>query len=104
MKPLRAGDVLDAEQERDVGVSNREAFEVVVVRGHQVEEVLRAVAVEDHFAVARAFDHDRPVGRSARRQVVRAVEHGAEREIAGPRGAVHVVEAIADVECRRGRG
>ena len=34
----------------------------------------RAVAVEDHLAVARRFDHDRPLSRALRRQQIGAVE------------------------------
>ncbi len=69
-----ASDVLPAQQERDARVPNRDALEVVVVRGHQVEDVVVAVAVEDHLAVARALDHDRLVGRAARGEVIRAIE------------------------------
>ncbi len=31
----------------DVGVTNGDAFEVVVIAAHQVEEVLIAIAIED---------------------------------------------------------
>ncbi len=64
-------------QKRDVGVANRDAFKVVVIPAHQVEEILAAIAVEDHFAIARAFNHDWFVGRAALRQIVSAIERRA---------------------------
>ena len=95
-----AGDALQAKQKRDVGIPDRDAFEVVVVGGHQVEEVVVAGAVEDHFAVTRRLDHDRLVRRPARRQVVGAVDRRVQGQEARMRHAVHVVESIGDVETR----
>ena len=45
-------------------VPERDAFEVVVVGGLDVEQVEVAAAVEDHLAVARGLDHDRLLGRA----------------------------------------
>ena len=92
VEALRARDVFDAGPERHLGVANRQALEDVVVRAHHVEEAKRAVAVEDHFAVARRSDHDRPLGGAFGRQQIRAVERRAHR--------VDVVVAIALVEPR----
>ena len=58
MKPLAPGDAFDAQQKRDVGVADRDAFEIVVIAAHQVEQILAAVAIENDLAVARAFDDD----------------------------------------------
>ena len=80
----RAGDILDPKQESDIGIPNRDALEIIVVPPHQVEKILAAVAIEDHFAVARAFDDDRFFGRAALRQIVGAVE----RRAVGGDGAV----------------
>src|SRR6266540_3537779 len=44
--------------ESDVGVANGNAFEVVVIRRHHVEEPEIAVPIEDHFAVTGGFDDD----------------------------------------------
>ena len=93
-----AGDAFDAQQKRDVGVADRDAFEVLIIAAHQVEQILAAVAVENHLAVARAFDRDGFVGRAALGQVIGAVEDIAHRQISGPGRAVHVMEAVAHVE------
>ena len=71
---LRARDVLHAGPERDFGIANREAFEDVMVGGHDVEQPERAVAVEDDLAVAGGFDRDRFLGRALGSQQVRPVE------------------------------
>ena len=55
---LRSDDELRSGPDGDFGVSNGQAFEVVVVRGLHIEEIERPVAVEDGFAVACAFDRD----------------------------------------------
>ena len=70
----RSGNVLQPEQESDVGVTNGDAFKIIVIPGHQVEQILAAVAVEDYFTITRSLNHDRFVGRPALRQIVRAVE------------------------------
>src|SRR5580658_9069784 len=71
--------IFDPEHESYIGIANRDAFEVVVVRGHQVEKVLIAVAVENHVPVARALDDDRLIGSTALRQIVSPVERRAVR-------------------------
>ncbi len=71
------GNVFPAQQEGDRRVAHRDAVEVIVVRGHQVEEIEIAVAVEDHLAVARRFDHDRLVGRTAGGEEIGPVERRA---------------------------
>ena len=92
----RAGDVLVAEQKSDVGVADGDALEIVVIRGHQIEEILAAVAIEDHFAVARALDDDRLVGRAARGEIIGAVER---RAVGGERPVESAIdEAIVFVE------
>ena len=75
----RPDDVLQPNKKRHIGVSNRDALEVVVVRRHQVEEILAAVAIEDHFAIAGRFDDDRLSGRAALGQIVSAVERRSQR-------------------------
>ena len=72
-----ADDVLDAQQEGDVGVPHRDAVEVVVIRRHQIEEVVGTVSVEDHLAVTRGLDDDGLLGRAALGEVVRPVERRA---------------------------
>src|SRR5580700_6248253 len=69
-----SGDVLQPKQESNVGVSNRDALKVVVVASHEVEEILAAVAIEDHFAIARALDDDGLLWRAALSQIICAVE------------------------------
>ena len=92
----RARDIFDAEQERDIRIPNRDAFEIIVVPTHQVEKILAAVAIEDHFAIARALDDDRFFGRAAGGEVVGAVERSA----VGGDGAVEAAidEAIVLVD------
>src|ERR1019366_5525935 len=85
----RARDVFDAEQERHVSVADRDAFEVVVIRRHQVEEVLVAIAVEDDVAIAGGLDDDGLVGRAALREGVSALEG---RAVSGDGG----IEAAID--------
>src|SRR5690349_15016607 len=74
----RADDALLPAPDRKVRVPNREIFQVVVIGGHHVEQVVGAVAVEDGLAVARAFDHDRLIGRSALSQKIRSTGDRAE--------------------------
>ena len=69
-----AGDVLDAQQEADIGVFDVDAVEIIVVGGQQVEEGVIAVAVEHHLAVARRLDDDGFVGRAAGGQVIGTVK------------------------------
>ena len=71
--PAGAGDILEAGQKGEIGVADGQAFEVVVVGGHHVEEVEISIAVEDRLAVARGFDDDRLFRRAALRQVISAV-------------------------------
>ena len=93
-QPLRAGDELRARPDRDVGVPERQPFEVGVVRGLHVEQREVAVAVEDHLAVAGALDRDRLLGGAVGGQVIGAVErHGAIH-----RRVVRVFEAVVLVE------
>ncbi len=93
-----AGDVLDPQEERHLGVPDRDPLDVVVVRAHQVEEILGPVAVEDDLAVACALDHDRLVGRAALGEVVGPVEIVAERQIALVRLLVQVMAPVPDIE------
>src|SRR5690606_35732064 len=51
-------DVLVAEQEADLGVPDRYAFETSIIGGHEVEEIVIAAAIEDHLPVARRPDGD----------------------------------------------
>ena len=46
---LRADHVLQAGLKRDVGVANRESFKDVIVGRHHVEQLVRAIAVEDRL-------------------------------------------------------
>src|SRR5215469_15693371 len=68
-----ARDPFDARKKGNIGIANREAFEVVVICGHHVEEVVSAVAIENGLAVSSRFDHDGPVRSAALRQIVSAV-------------------------------
>ena len=61
---LRAGDLLHARLDGRAGVAERDAFEIVVVAAHEVEQHGVAVAVEDHFAVTGADDGDGLVRRA----------------------------------------
>jgi len=53
-------------QECDRGVAHRDASKIIVIGAQQVEQVFRARAVEDDFAVTCPLDDDRLVlcGRS----------------------------------------
>ena len=72
-----AGDALLAGLDGHVGVAERDSFEVRVIRAHDVEQHVVAVAVEDDFAVAGGLDRDRPLGRAVLRQIERAVPRRA---------------------------
>ena len=85
-------------KKRHVRVSHRDAFEVLIVAAHQVEEVLAAVPIEDHLAIARALDHDGFFGRAALGQVIGSIEDISHGEITGPRRAIHVMEAVAHIQ------
>ena len=74
-----------------IGVADGQAFEVVVVGGHHVEQVVRAVAVEDRLTVARAFDHDRSIGGAALGQEV-----GPARDSALPASSISVTVVLVD--------
>ena len=50
--------VLQPGEESDVGVADRESLENVVVGGHDVEEPVAAVPVENDLAIARRPDDD----------------------------------------------
>jgi hypothetical protein len=50
------------------GVAEGETFEDVVLTGDNVEELVISRAVENCFAVARAFDGDRLLGRALQRK------------------------------------
>ena len=71
---FRSGDELRARPDGDVGVPERDPFEVVVVGRLDVEQVEVAAAVDDHLAVARGLDRDRPLRRAVRSQVIRPLE------------------------------
>ena len=60
----RAHHFLLAGEEGNLGVAEGQAFEDVVVRGHDVEELVVARAVKDRLAVAGAFDGDGLLGRA----------------------------------------
>src|SRR5207253_10927820 len=74
----RSRDSLQSSLKREIRVPDREAFEVVVVRGHHVEQVVRAVAVVNRLAVSGGFNRDGLVWRPALRQEVRAARVRAE--------------------------
>src|ERR1700691_4422900 len=97
-EPAGTGNVFDTDQERNIGVSKRDALEIVVIRGHQIEECLTPGTIENHFTVACRFDDDRLFRRSALRQVVSAVKESSQREITWTGRSVHVMEPIADIE------
>src|SRR5690242_18924117 len=74
-----AADILVAEQKRDIGIPHGDAFEMIVICGHHVAEILAIIAIENHFAVSRAFDYDTSVGRATLGEVERSVEGRAIR-------------------------
>src|SRR5580692_3298891 len=92
----RAGDVLQSKKESDVGVANGDAFEVVVISGHQVEQILAAVSIEDHFAIASAFNDDRLFGGAALSQIVSAVKRGAISGNGTIESAIHEAAVLID--------
>ena len=53
-----------AGEESNLGIAERQAFEDVVLRRHDIEQLVIARAVEDRLAVARAFDRDGLLGRA----------------------------------------
>src|SRR3954447_21950522 len=75
----RPGNVLQSEEKRHIGVSNRDAFKVVVVRCQKVEEILTTVAVKDDLSIACRFDRDWFFGRAALSQIVRTIERRSQR-------------------------
>ena len=88
----------------DVGVAERDAFEIVVVGRHQVEEFC---APSPSKITSPSPAPLITIGLSAVPlcgQVVGAVEQRAEREVARVRQAVQVVEAVARCRCRRAPG
>ena len=87
---FRAGDELRARPDRDVGVPERDALEVVVVGGLDVEEIEVAAPVDDDLAVARRLDHDRLLGRAVGGQVIGPFERGG-----GVDGGLVGVELVA---------
>ena len=89
-------DILVPKQKCDVRITNSDAFEIIVVPAHQVEKILAAVAVENHFAVARALDDDRFFGRAAGGEVISAVKGSAVRSDGAIEAAID--EAIVLVE------
>ena len=60
----RAHHFLIAGKDSNFGVAERETFEDVVMRRHDVEQLVVARAVKDRFSVARAFDGDGLLGRA----------------------------------------
>ena len=73
-KSARPGDILQACQKSHICVSNRDAFEIIVIRSQKIEKVLATVPIEYHLPVAGCFDHDRLIGRAADSQVIRSIE------------------------------
>src|SRR5258708_37906921 len=69
-QPFRTGDELRARPNRDIGISDRDAFEIVIVRGFNVEQVEIAVTVEDDLSVSGALDDYRLVRSAARGQII----------------------------------
>jgi hypothetical protein len=45
-------DISQTHQKSHIGVSYRDAFEVIVIRGQKIEEVLTTVPIEDYLTVA----------------------------------------------------
>ena len=82
---FRPGAELRARPDGDLGVAEGQAFEIVVVRRLDVEQIEIAAAIEDDIAVARRLDDDRLVGRAAGGQVVGAFYRrgGVDAAIAG---------------------
>ena len=70
---------------RDIRIPNRHAFKIVLVGGLHIEQVEGAIAIEDHFSIARSLDHDRLFGSAAGRQIIRALKgcSGVDRAISG---------------------
>ena len=75
----RAHHFLFARKDRDLRIAERQAFEDVVLRGHHVEELVIARAVEDCLSVARAFDGDGLLRRAFQGKRPRPGEWRAER-------------------------
>lgn len=67
---FRARDELRACLDRDLRVPERDAFEVLVVGGPDVEEIELVPAVDHDLAVAGSLDDGRLLGRALARQVV----------------------------------
>src|SRR5580765_598118 len=73
-EPLRTQHILESRPKSNIGVADREPFEDVIIRRHDVEEAKAAGAIEDRFAVAGAANHDRLLGRSLESKYVGAIE------------------------------
>ena len=80
--------------DRHIRVAERDAFEVRVVRAHDVEQHVVAVAVEDDVAVAGGLDRDRPLGRAVLREIERAVPRRAAARAVLRADLVAVAEAV----------
>ena len=73
-QPFRSNQELCAGENAVLGVPERDPLEVVMVSPAHVEQCEVTVAVEDHLAVARRLDRDRPLRCPVRGEVVRPVE------------------------------
>jgi len=76
-EPHRAGDVLHARFDGYARIAEGDAFEVVVLAAHEVEEHRVAVAVEDHLAIAGRNDRNGLLRSAFLRQIVGAVPGSA---------------------------
>src|SRR5260370_39149908 len=72
-QPFGAGDKLRARPDRDVSISKRHSFKIIVIPGLDIEEVEITVTVEYDFSMTGAFDHDGLIGRAAGRQIIRSL-------------------------------
>lgn len=67
-------DILDPQQEGDIGVLHRDAVEMIAIGGKQVEERVITSPVDYHLAIAGRLDHDGLVRCAAGSEVIGAVK------------------------------
>ncbi len=91
-KGHRAHHFLLAREQGNLGIAKGESFEDVVVGGHDVEELVVAPAVENHFAIAGCFDGDGLLSRALQGKRPGAAERPAQR--------VDIVQTIRTVKAR----